>query len=288
MQPTEFKRNAGQLYLSLIPFAAAFFALVIGHVSYKIYLPIWIINVCLMTVAAWFLGAHVIKNSNAEKRLLAIVGCLLLAPTFLTSIFGGMGAPPDTIQEWVATATEQQVRFSFLIVSGIFICLGLTLLRERLKQTEGSVYAQLGFTAIIIAVPILIFNMSFWHSFALESFKIKIGSVAEKTPEWFIPIRNQVWTLSIVEVSLTYLAIIAFVAALKSANLFREIPSRIYISISALAIVCILLYPLYPGSSIFSGFPYYPFMIPAMPFFLLYFIGINLIMKAGINDPVLT
>ncbi|HEX7844248.1 MAG TPA: hypothetical protein VF476_00525 [Chitinophagaceae bacterium] len=284
MQLTIFKRNAGQIYLSLVPFVATFFAFATGHVSYKIYLPIWIINVCLMITAAWFLGARVIKNNDTEKKHLAVVACLLLAPTLLSSIFGGMGAPPDTVKEWVTTATEQQIRFSFLIISGILIGLGLILLREKLKQTKGNFYAQLGFAAIIIALPILVFNMSFWHSFALETYKIKIASVSEKTPEWFSPVRNQVWILSVVEVSLTYLAIIAFVAALKSANWFRKIPSRIYIIISLLAIVCILLYPLYPGSTVFSGFPYYPFMIPAIPFFLIYFIGVNLLRKAGTND----
>lgn len=284
MQSTTFKRNAGQTYLSLVPFVATFLAFTTGHVSYKIYLPLWIINACLMIIAAWFLGAHVIKNNDTEKKHLAVVACLLLAPTLLTSIFGGMGVPPDTVKEWVTTATEQQVRFSFLIISGILIGFGLILLREKLKQTEGNFYAQLGFAAIIIALPVLVFNMSFWHSFAIETYKIKIASVSEKTPEWFLPVVNQVWVLSIVEVSLTYLAIIAFVAALKSANWFRKIPSSIYISISLLAIVCILLYPLYPGSAVFSGFPYYPFMIPAIPFFLIYFIGVNLLRKAGAND----
>lgn len=284
MQSTVFKRNAGQIYLTLVPFVATILAFATGHVSYKIYLPLWIINICLMIIAAWFLGAHVIKNNDTEKRHLAIVGCLLLAPTLLTSIFGGMGAPPDTINEWVASATEQQVRFSFLIISGILICFGLILLREKLKGTPGNFYAQLGFAAILIVLPILIFNMSFWHSFALETYKIKINSVPEKFPEWFKPIVNQVWVLSVVEVSLTYLAIAAFVAALKSARWFHKVPSCIYIIISLLAIVCILLYPLYPGSTVFSGFPYYPFMIPAIPFFLIYFIGINLLRKVGTNN----
>ncbi len=284
MQSTVFKRNIAQIYLSLVPFVVTILAFTTGHISYKIYLPIWIINICLMVVAAWFLGAHVIKNNDSEKRHLAIVACLMLAPTLLTSIFGGMGTPPGTIKEWVTTATEQQARFSLLIISGILICFGFILLRDKLRRTAGNFYAQIGFAAILIALPILIFNMSFWHSFAIETYKIKINSVSEKTPEWFIPAVNQVWILSMVEVSLTYLAIAAFVAALQSANWFRKTPSRIYIIISLLAIVCIMLYPLYPGSRVFSGFPYYPFMIPAIPFFLIYFIGINLLRKTGTDN----
>jgi len=284
MQSTTFKKNAGQVYLSLVPFFATFFAFATGHISYKIYLPIWIINVLLMIMAAWFLGAHVIKNNDTEKKQLAIVGCFLLAPTLLTSIFGGMGVPPGTVKGWIETANEQQIRFSFLIISGILIVFGFTLLREKLKQTEGNFYAQLGFASIIIAVPILIYNMSFWHSFVLETYKIKLASVSQKTPEWVLPIVNQVWILSVVEVCLTYIAIIAFVAALKSANWFRKVPSNIYIIISVLAIACIILYPIYPGFEVFSSFPYYPFMIPAIPFFMIYFIGINLLRRAGTNE----
>ncbi len=114
-----------------------------------------------------------------------------------------------------------------------------------------------------------------------ETYKIKLASGSGKTPDWFLPAINQIWILSVVEVSLTYFTIIAFAAALKSANWFRKIPSRIYIIISILAIVCILLQPLYSGSVVFSGFPYYPFMIPAIPFFLIYFIGVNLLRKVG-------
>lgn len=283
MQSSKLKQNAGQLYLSLVPFVATFLAFTSGHISYKIYLPIWAVNVCLMIVSAWYVGAFVIRNNNPEKKHLALVGCLLLAPTLMTSIFGGMGTPPGTIKEWVLTATEQQVRFSILIISGILIGFGFILLKEKLNQTTGNFYAQFGFAAIIIAMPIMIFNMSFWHSFALEAYKIKINSPSGKSPEWFTPFINQVWVLSIVEVSLTYFAIIAFSAALKSANLFRKTASYIYITISALAIVCILLYPLYPDSTIFSGFPYYPFMIPAIPFFLIYFMGINLLKNVGTN-----
>jgi hypothetical protein len=284
MKLTEFKRNAGHIYLSLVPFVATFLAFATGHVSYKIYIPLWITNACLMIIAAWFLGAHSLKNDDKEKKHLAIVASLLIAPTLLTSIFGGMGTPPDTIKGWVTTATEQQVRFSFLIASGVLIGFGLILLREKLKRTEGNFYAQVGFAALIIALPIMILNMTFWHSFAMEAYKIKLDSVSEKTPEWFLPAVKQVWVLSIVEVSLTYLAIIAFVSALKSAKWFRKIPSFIYITISSLAIISILLIPLYPGPNVFSGFPYYPFMIPAIPFFLIYFIGVNLLKKLG-NNP---
>jgi len=283
MQSVNFRRNLAQIYLSLVPFAATFFAFVTGRISYEIYLPVWILNACLMAMAAWVLGAQVIKKNDAEKKHLAIAACFLIAPTMLTFIFFGMGAPPDTAKEWVATAVEQQARFSILIISGIMIACGLIVLREKLKTTKGNFYSQLGFAAVIIFIPLFIFNMSFWHSFALETLKIKIASDSGKTPEWFAPVRSQVWVLSIVEIVMTYFAIAVFAASLRSAGWFRKTPSRIYIGISLLSVLCVVLYPLYPGAIAFSGFPYYPFMIPAIPFFLIYFMGINLLRRAG-ND----
>jgi hypothetical protein len=82
-------------------------------------------------------------------------------------------------------------------------------------------------------------------------------------------------------VVLTYFAIAAFAASLRFAGWFRKMPSRIYIVVSLLSVLSILLYPLYPGAIAFSGFPYYPFMIPAIPFMLIYFMGINLLRRAG-------
>lgn len=188
MQSANFRRNLAQVYLSLIPFITTFFAFATDHIRYKIYLPVWILNACLMALAAWVLGAHVVKNNNVEKKHVAVAACFLLAPTSLTFVFFGMGAPPDTAKEWVATATEQQARFSILIISGILIACGLILLREKLKTTAGNFYSQFGFVAVIIFIPLFIFNMSFWHSFALETLRIKIASPEGKTPNGSDPL----------------------------------------------------------------------------------------------------
>lgn len=280
MQEKNLKRTLSQVYLSLVPVAVTFFAFVTGHVSQGIYLPIWGLNIILMIIAAWILGANAINKNDVEKKHLALAACLLLFPTLLASVFFGMGAPPDTVKDWIDTATEQQARFTILIVAGIVITLGLVLLRETLKRTQGDFYAHLGLAAILIAMPLFLFNMSFWHSFALETYKIKLAA-PEKNLDWSIPPRSLVWTLSMVETSLIYIAIAAFASALQSAGWFRKIPSRIYIIISIIAIVSILLYPLYPFSAAFSGFPYYPFMIPAIPFFVIYFMGVNLLKKVN-------
>ncbi|MHA4811037.1 hypothetical protein ACX0G9_23215 [Flavitalea flava] len=281
MKLTPFKRKAGQLYLILVPFLTIILAFVTGHISYKIYLPIWIINVLLMIIAAWVLGAHVVRKPDVEKKHIAIIALFLIIPWMFMSIFFGMGPPPETAKEWVATATEQQARFSILIFSGILIALGLAILRDKLKTAGENFYSQLGIASILIAIPIFLLAMAFWHSFALEAFRAQVASPSDKMPEWFKPVLRQIWVLTMVEVMLTYLATAAFAASLRSLGWLNKTPSGIYIILSVLSILCIVLYPIYPASVTSAGFPYYPFMIPAIAFLMLYFIGINLLRRVG-------
>ena len=282
MQSTKLMRNAGQIYLSLVPFIATFIAFVIGHSNYKIYLPIWIINVCFMIISAWILGAHALKDSdNVEKKQFAVIGLFLIVPWIFISVFAGIGVPPGSMKVWVGQATEEQVRFSILLMGGILITLGLALLREKLKASGENFYSLLGYTLIMMAIPLYLINITFWHSFTLETFRTVVSSGLDQKPEWYQPAYKQVSLIIMIEVVLTYLATACFAASLYSAGLFRKAPSRIYIIISLLAVLIILLTPFYPPSLREADFPYTPFMIPAMAFLMLYFIGINLLRKAG-------
>lgn len=266
------------MYLCCIPILTFIFAFQLGHISYKIYVPIWLLNFCLMAIATWILGAKAFKSAEKEKRYLAIGGCFLILPTCFLSILFGMGAPPDTIQQWVDTATEQKVRFDILLADGILVALGLSLIKLVLQDKGEKLYTQLGYTAVVIAIPLFFINTSFWHSFALQTYKIKIANGAPNKPlEWFGPAFQQIWIITIGQVLLAYFAVAMFANALRQTRIFKWAPAVIYIAFSVIAIVSILLYPLYPGATAFSGFPYYPFMIPAVPIMLCYYMGVNLL-----------
>src|SRR5258705_4107779 len=106
METNRLKRNVSQIYLTLIPFLTFIIAVAFGHSNYKIYLPLGIINACLMVIAAWILGVPVIRNRDAEKKQLIVIASLLIAPWILLSILAGLGPPPfDKPAEYVATAT---------------------------------------------------------------------------------------------------------------------------------------------------------------------------------------
>ena len=60
MQSGKLRENASYIYLSLIPFLTAAFGFGVGQISYKIYVPLWIVNVILMlgsAVLAWVASA---------------------------------------------------------------------------------------------------------------------------------------------------------------------------------------------------------------------------------------
>ena len=274
-------RNLSQAYLTIVPIATAVLGFTVSNVSYKTYLPIWITNVFLMLAASRILGASSISASNNEKKYLAVSGFLLIAPWIFFSIFAGMGSPPETYAAWVSNEFEQQVRYAFLITGGVLLTVGFAVLKDIIKETNGSIFSLTGFTAVSIAMILFVLDMSYWHSFLPETFKTKEAISLNKLPEWHRPIQKLFLVISIVEVSLTYLATAAFAASLKSAGWFKKSASLIYIVISLLAFNLVALYGFYPESITTNGFPFYPFMIPAIPFVMPYYIGINLLRRAG-------
>ena len=270
-------RKTSRIYLLLVPLLVVVFGFGIGKINYKIYLPIWLINVFLMVMASWILGLHII-NKKTEKTHLAAGAFFLIVPWILVSMFFGLGPPPDTATEWVATATEQQVRYSILTVAGVFIALGFNLLKEKLKAEGENYYSLLGFVAIIIAIPLFILDMLFWGFSLTESFKILVSTNSEKLPEWFKPIRVLFGMISLVEVALTYLAITFFAVSMNRIGWLGKTSSKIYIMISLFAFILIVLSAFLPEPFVTAGFAV---SIPAIPFLMPYFMGINLLRRSG-------
>ena len=270
-------RKTSRVYLLLVPLIVVAFGFGIGKISYIFYLPIWIINVFLMVGASWILGLHVFKTKN-EKKHLAIGAFFLIVPWILVSMFFGLGPPPDTAANWVATATEQSVRYSMLTVAGIFIAFGFTLLKEKLKNEGENYYSLLGFIAIIIAIPLFILDMLFWGFSLTESFNILVSTNTEKLPEWFKPLRVLFEMVSVVEVALTYLAITFFAVSMNRVGWLGKTSSKVYILISLFAFILIVLSAFLPEPFITVGFAV---SIPAIPFLMPYFMGINLLRRTG-------
>ncbi|HVU97961.1 MAG TPA: hypothetical protein VHE34_22210 [Puia sp.] len=280
MPRPSFAHRLSYVYLCLVPIVTFVLAFVTGHISYRIYVPVWILNLIVMFLALRVLSAGAFRG-EPESRHLAVAGCLLVLPAGILAILFGIGPPPETREEWVATTLEQKIRFDALLAAGIIMVLGWSLIKRWLDDRGEKVYSSLGHTALLIALPLFLVVTSYWHSFALEAYKVRIQSGTPKSIDWFIAASLQVWVITICEIALTYFAIAMFASALKKLRVFSRPAAVAYIAISLVALVAVLGYPLYPGSAPFSGFPYYPFMIPAVPIMLCYYIGFNLVRLAG-------
>jgi hypothetical protein len=279
MQANRYARTISQVYLTLVPFLGLVIAFAIGHSSYKIYLPIWLLHAGLMVLAAWVLGGHLSRGQDAGKKRLAVIGLFLIAPWVLISIFAGIGPLPANAAEWVATATEQQIRYYILILAGVLAAGGFMLLRDYLKVNGENLYSLLGSTAVLIATPLFIVNMAFWGSFLTESYRLFTASAAAAArPDWYLPVRALFESISIVEVALIYLATMAFAAALWRSAMLKPAACKVYIAVSLVGCVLCALPSSVPGPLAIASFAV---SIPAIPFIMPYLMAVNLLRRAG-------
>lgn len=268
-------------YLLLVPFIATGLGFGVGHVSYQIYLPVWLLNVVLMMFACWWLGLNVVAEKNAPSKKLGLAAFFLIIPWILISMFAGLGPPPETVAEWTATAKEQQVRYFMLVVCGVFIAFGFTGLKKQLRLKGEDFYSSLSATAILIAIPLFIVNMLYWGFYLTELFRAQAAlNKGNNFPDWFDPIRHLFKLVSVTEVALTYLAIFLLTLSMKKIGWLSKTSAAIYFCFSLLAFVIII------GSAFFTEtfkIPGYAVSIPAFPFLMPYFIGVNLLRNLGNN-----
>jgi len=268
------------IYLLLVPIVAAGLGFGVGHVSYKFYLPIWLFNVFLMTLASWSLGLNVINRKNADGKQLALTAFFLIIPWILISMFAGLGPPPETAAEWTATAKEQQVRYFMLVIGGVFVCFGFVGLRQSLKLKGENFYSLLSVTAILIAIPLFILNMLYWGFYLTELFNFQASSNTSSFPDWVQPVRQLFGLVSVTEVALTYLATFLIVLAMRKTGWLSKASSAVYFLFSLLAFTTIILSAFLTETFKIPGFAV---SIPAFPFLMPYFIGVNALRDIGNN-----
>jgi len=230
-----------------------------------------------MIIASWSLGLNVIRLKNEEENKLVKAAFFLIVPWILISMFAGLGPPPQTAAEWTASAKEQQIRYFMLVISGIFIAFGFVGLRDSLKRKGENFYSLLGLTAVLIAIPLFIVNMLYWGFYLTELFKIQANADTTNFPEWFLPTKQLFGLVSVTEVALTYFATFAITLAMKKVGWLSKISSFFYILFSSLAFIIIIL-AAFLTETFKIGFAV---SIPAFPFLMPYFIGVNLLRQAG-------
>jgi hypothetical protein len=280
MKSLSFKQKLSLVYLCLIPLIVIAIAFGIGHVSYKIYLPVWIVNACLMISAAWNLGGYQLSSNNREIKQQVTTALLLFTPWLLFSIFAGMGPPPATLQGWVNTAAEQQIRYTILIAAGIIFALGSALLKVKLQAAGENIYSAMASAAINLALPLFIINMAFWGYYLTDTFRVFIQLGVAKRPDWYEPVKSLFYVISIAEVLLIYLSTVLFAVSLKVTGLFNPVACRYYIVFGLVGIILVVFPPTWPEPFGTAGFLV---AIPAIPFVMPYLIGVHLLKQTKAN-----
>lgn len=169
-------------------------------------------NGVVMLAAAWILGANQIRKGSEQQRGLTLAGLLLIVPMVFVSMFAGLGPPPTEPERWWATAADQEIRYTLLVLAGLFVAGGFAVLRECLRQAGEQIYSTLGFTGILISTTLYVFYIAGGTTLTVEA--LRIWAASGKMPEWIRPLDRVIAIVGLVEVALTYLATAAFIAAL--------------------------------------------------------------------------
>ncbi len=199
-------------------------------------------------------------------------GILLIAPWILFSIFAGMGPPPITISGWLATSTEQVIRYTILIVGGIIALTGFSLLKSNLIRRGDNTYSILAFTLLQVAIPLYIINMAFWGYYLTSVFRFFVTLPNDNRPEWYPPIKMFFYIISVIEVALIYLSTVLFAISLKKTGILSNRATRWYIILGTLGIILVSLPPSLPEPLATLS---YLAAIPAIPFIMPYLMGVR-------------
>jgi hypothetical protein len=254
------------VYLLSVPFLTLLFGFGVGHVNPQLYLPVWVINSLMIVVAL----RQLLKFRAPGNPLLIITALLLITPWIIFPVFAGMGRPPQNIRGWLELEGEQHARFNLLILGGTLAYLGTALLYQLIHHKD-RLFATMGLAFMTLAMPLFVINMAYWGSFLSEAFR---NFKTTNRPDWYLALRELFFLISIAEVSLIYLATAMFAMALGKAGYLKPVAVRAYVIISLCAALVNLVPPSAPDP--FSTMSYLV-SVPAIPFIMLYFMGVNLL-----------
>jgi len=258
----------GLVYLYSVPLLTLLLGFGVGHVDRQLYLPAWLLNTLMMALAL----RQLLRSRPGKNALLIGTALLLIVPWIIFPVFAGMGRPPQTIRGWLELESEQHARFNLLILGGILAYLGTALLYQLLKLKD-RLFSTLGMAIMTLAMPLFVINMGYWGSFLSASFQ---NFKTANRPDWYLAFRELFFLISIAEVSLLYLATAMFAIASGKAGYLKPAAIRAYVIISICAGLINLIPPSAPDP--FSTISYLV-SIPAIPFIMFYFMGINLLLQ---------
>ena len=276
LMPTTPRSRAIQIILWLLPLVPLT-SLAYHYDGLHMYMIAGAIQAVLIAVAAWTLGLGAARRGMTQQRVLAAAAALLVTSGAIISLGWNMGPPPAGDQ-FLATRLDQQFRYTALLIGVIFALGGLTVLRSSLDQAGDRIRSSLGHTTMLLSTLL----------FAVVNAALQIGfeavrqeSSTGREPNWVEPFRNYFVYLTIFWAVLAYLGTAFYAASLRKVGWMSNTVAWVFIGGCLVAIVLVPFFPLAPGP---LGMPGFVLGIPAVPYFIPYWMGVNLVRRAGQAD----
>jgi hypothetical protein len=266
-------RRVSYVFLCIVPFLTFVVAGVHAFRVPGVYQGVGVIYFAAIAIAAWILSAGALRADVQGRRLLGLVGVLLVTPFALVALLWvGIGGP------WQATAAENEMRYLVLIVMATAIAGGFVVLREALSDAGERFYATVGFAAIMLSGPLYLI----WNMFAFAAFFGK--EHAGEVPAAIVSLRDMLDLLLFVAGFLTYLATAAFAASLGRVQWLGRGAARAFMIVNAVALLFLVMRGLqYPDGRATPWYtsPGFIVGIPAVPFIMPFLLGVVLLRRAG-------
>jgi hypothetical protein len=239
-----------------------------------LYQTIAAVQFTAICIAAWMLGARVVRSGAEGEQNLALAGGLLVAPFALGSlVFVGLGTP------WEATPAENETRYLVLLVMSIIVTAGFVVLKETLNEAGERFYSTLGLATNILAGAAYLI----WMTFLLGAYFAKVHNEQVASINELSVVLDILLDTACV---LTYLTTAAFAASLGRIGWLGRIASRAYMIASLVALLFLVMRGLaFPDPNALSTpwftRPGFIAGIPAVPWIMPFLLGVVLLRRAG-------
>ena len=241
-----------------------------------LYFTLAAIQLGVIGLALWKLGASAIRSASEKRQTLALAGGLLVMTWGFFSFLPGIGPPG------MQTHEENQLRYLILLIDSILITYGLLLLRESLSQAGEQFYSTLGFSATILAAPLYLT----WATLMLGFHRAAGLAGSGEVPSWITSLSDVSDILLFFGGVMIYMATAAFAVSLRRTQWLGRRPTSAFVTVSFLALICLVTRGLaFPDPAIafahWYTIPGWVAGIPAIPWIMPCMFGVILLQRAG-------
>ncbi len=278
MQRISTLRRVSQAFLWVAPFISPVLILANRAGGLKLYALCGAALFFLMAGAVWIRAADSVRTPSANRRDALLPGVLLVASLGLVAVTVTTGPPPASAAQWVATQSAQHLRYVGLLVAGLLAWAGFNALTAVLQAAGERTFS-------VLARSLTTISMALFTLFTLGALTIYDLVMQQRnsgnTPTWSSPLLILVGSWDSLYAVLTYLAASLYAIALARVGLIGKLGAAVFVALGAIASIFAVIASVAPNQSGTSTHGLFVLQIPAVPLILPYFIGVNLVRRAG-------